>query len=370
MGWLADESATAIKHIARVVREDSGKYPTETDVAGFSYAELFGGSKRMPDKFRLPGSMRLNVKTASDEEIFNFVVKMTALYLQSLDYMRDLQGHYVGSPYDQFLRKNNLPLAPDVGEMPLAYSERLLAQIENLKGISYVTTKDNRFYLHKQAFVFGEHELAGMKTFFTSGKCIQCHSAPDFTDHLFHNTGVSQADYDQIHGAGSFMKLDVPNLAKRNAQADLFLPPTPENPFAKSLFRSAPSREDSRRADLGVWNVFANPAMPKPQSQLRTAICQSLEVNCDILSDDEILQLSLGMVKTPSVRDLGQSAPYLHTGQAEDLEGVVRLYQSYSAMARSGLVRNADPKLGQIQLTHEDQAGLAAFLRALNEDYQ
>jgi hypothetical protein len=41
-----------------------------------------------------------------------------------------------------------------------------------------------------------------------------------------------------------------------------------------------------------------------------------------------------------------------------------------SRLAREGRVRNADPDLSGILLKDEDVAPLAAFLRALNEDYE
>jgi cytochrome c peroxidase len=75
------------------------------------------------------------------------------------------------------------------------------------------------------------------------------------------------------------------------------------------------------------------------------------------------------LFKTPGLRDLGQSAPYLHTGQEDTLEAVVDFYIRASALARAEALRNAAPELSGVALTGDDVTPLAAFLRALNEDY-
>ena len=51
-------------------------------------------------------------------------------------------------------------------------------------------------------------------------------------------------------------------------------------------------------------------------------------------------------------------------------EEVVAFYVDVSARARAGQLRNADPQLAKVMLTSEDVAPLAAFLRALTEDYE
>ena len=73
-----------------------------------------------------------------------------------------------------------------------------------------MAAQDGRFELHAQAFQFGEAELQGLKLFL--GNCIACHAPPQFTDHRLHNTGVSQANYDALFGAGAFAALEIPSL--------------------------------------------------------------------------------------------------------------------------------------------------------------
>jgi cytochrome c peroxidase len=73
--------------------------------------------------------------------------------------------------------------------------------------------------------------------------------------------------------------------------------------------------------------------------------------------------------KTPGLRDLGHSAPCLHTGRADTLEAVLALYGEFSELARRGRIRNPSPEVAGIAITRADGAALTAFLRSLNEDY-
>lgn len=77
----------------------------------------------------------------------------------------------------------------------------------------------------------------------------------------------------------------------------------------------------------------------------------------------------VALFKTPPLRDLGSSDPYLHTGRMNTLENVISFYQNFSQLARANGVRNADPQLSRIFLDNSALAPLSAFLRALNEDY-
>jgi hypothetical protein len=102
-----------------------------------------------------------------------------------------------------------------------------------------------------------------------------------------------------------------------------------------------------------------DPAIP-PEFRLPP----ELRLDVESASDE-----SIALFKTPGLRDLGQSAPYLHTGQKDTLEDVIRFYITTSNLARTGQLRNAAPELRAMVLTPGDVDALAAFLRALNEDY-
>jgi cytochrome c peroxidase len=84
---------------------------------------------------------------------------------------------------------------------------------------------------------------------------------------------------------------------------------------------------------------------------------------------NEVLARTIALFKTPTLRDLAHSGPYLHTGRMNSIEGVLRFYQKFATKARHGQVRNADSELAKIFLSEADIGPLAAFIRSLNEDY-
>ncbi len=112
-----------------------------------------------------------------------------------------------------------------------------------------------------------------------------------------------------------------------------------------------------------MWNVFANTDFPAPQQRLQDVMCPSSP--CDLT---QTLPLTVGF-KTPTLRDLGHSQPYLHTGRMDTIEKVLDFYRHAALQAQAGRLRNADPNIAGISIDEQDAAALAAFLRALNEDY-
>jgi cytochrome c peroxidase len=278
--------------------------------------------------------------------------------MDSLVFEKDDAGDFNGSAYDLFLRKNGLPLHPEAGEDPQAYASRLRAGIEALSAPRWVSDADGKLALHTHAFQFGADELAGLRAFLDEnrGHCASCHTPPAFSDFLFHATGVSQDEYEAVHGSGAFAQLAVPPLANR-AMVD-------------PAFLSIPDAAKPGHADLGLWGVFANPALPDPQPTLKTTLCAQLQLADAACSDAAALDGALVRFKTPGLRDLGHSAPYMHNGAFDTLEDAVARYLPAAEAARAGRLRNGDPAMAAIHLAEADVAPLAAFLRSLDEDYR
>ncbi len=375
-GWLPGERSTAVAHIARVVREDDGSGPLAQSGGGPYKKVLTGTDTTLPVSLRLPAEFRLNPDTASDSEILAAIARLVTAYLQQLEFQRDADGAFSGSPYDAFLQKNALPRQPSPGESDGRYSVRLRTLIGSLASPAFITPADGSFQQHSQDFRFGPSELAGLKTFLAIpdtappggghlGNCVACHSAPAFTNFSFHNTGAAQLEYDGIHSAGSFASLAIPALAERTAQPAQYLPPSGLYPTGTGKYLSPASPAKPGFTDLGLWNVFANPAVPDVQTSLHTHLRGALGNQ----SDSRLLPLTIGLFKTPGLRDLGHSAPYLHNGSQPTLSAVLDFYVEASDLARAGQLRNADPEIAKISLTPGDLAPLADFLRALNEDY-
>jgi cytochrome c553 len=194
--------------------------------------------------------------------------------------------------------------------------------------------------------------------------CTACHTAPDFTDRHFHNNGASQDEYDSVHGSGSFAKLKIPDYGERESRFDQYMPATPQHPRATGVFRLPPTKSNPNAADLGLWNVFGNPDLPEPQAAIRRILCGN--DSCDPKTN---LPRTIALFRTPTLRDLGDTSPYMHTGRLATIEDVLQYYINISELAKQGQLRNGAPELKAINLSQEDIKPLAAFLRSLNEDY-
>lgn len=390
-GWLPGEKAQAIAHVARVVRGDDGSGDLAQQFDGLSYRLLFTGTNSaIPDDFKLPPQFRTFVGSGTDQEIFDAVVRVVAAYVNGLLFSQtEDSGALIRSPFDVFLEINGLPQQPDANETPIDYSRRLRTFI-NAPGFApqFVTTNPNRqdgqFQFHSQPFAFGAQELEGLKVFLAEpatlpaspaeliagriGNCLACHAAPNFTDFKLHNTGTTQKEYDDIHGAGQFAGLSIPNLATRNTSYDLFLPATETHPAALEPFRAIPAAGSPELTDLGAWNVFANPDIPGPQEKIKKILCDEQQP-CP-LSDATLLDRAIARFKTPGLRDLGHSAPYMHNGQFDTLDDIIAFYRLVAGQARAATLRNGASQLQGIALSPGDIAPLVAFLKSLNEDYQ
>lgn len=384
-GWLATEEAEAIAQVANVIRKDDGTGDLAAENGKLSYRTVLESKdSTVSAEFQIPTEYRLDLSQATDAEILQAVSKLIGAYVNSLIFEQDDQKQFSGSPYDLFLKKNKLPQKPLVGENPFQYSQRLLNLINQLGNPQFVSSGEKTFQFHSQDFVFGPKELEGLKTFFKTpnslplspqtiaqgklGNCVACHAAPSFSDFKFHNTGAAQEEYDAIHGDGAFVALNIPSLKERLANPEAFLPATGNHPNGKGIFISIPSKENAQLTDLGIWNVFANLDFPLGQGKLLKILCEQQEDKTKCNQED-LLPLSVAYFKTPGLRDLGHSAPYLHTGQQDTLESVIQHYIRFSNLAREGKVRNHSKELLGIALTANDIESLTAFLKSLNEDY-
>ncbi|MDI1311529.1 MbnP family protein [Prosthecobacter sp.] len=104
-------------------------------------------------------------------------------------------------------------------------------------------------------------------------------------------------------------------------------------------------------------------------------VSQSFASNGLELAEDDLGRMAVtqnaadrGKFKTPSLRNVARTAPYMHDGRFTTLEEVVEHYSS-------GVQRNAtlDPNLakhpeGGIQLTTQEKADLVAFLKTLTDE--
>ena len=183
------------------------------------------------------------IGSASDQEIFDAVVKVVAAYVKGLRFSQtDDAGNLIRSPFDVFLSRNGLPQQPNSGETPLDYSRRLLTLVNGLASPQFVTRNPNNPSLNgKFQFHRLNHSYSGLRNWQVSkyflqnqplrqpphrqnwlagkvGNCLACHAAPNFTDFKLHNTGIAQNEYDDIHGNMDHSWLSRFRLSLQNLQ--------------------------------------------------------------------------------------------------------------------------------------------------------
>ncbi len=386
-GWLPPEQLGAVSHIAKVVREDDGRSELAGEFEFIPYKTLLLGTfQEIPEALRLPEEFRIDVTTATNDAVLQAVSRLIGAYVNNLIFTQDEAGEFNASPYDRFLAKNNLPRKPAEGESHLNYTRRLRQMLDQLSPPLFINNSEGTFRFHFQNFTFGPLELEGLKTFLREpaastlsieernsghiGNCLACHAAPLFSDFRFHNTGVTQAEYDKIHGENNFQNLFIPDFFTRNDNASLYLTANAQNPAGSGMFLDIPDLSKPGHTDLGMWNVFGNPFIPTPQSALQNLLCEQLDSLVSSCAPEQILPFTIGMFKTPNLRDSGHSAPYMHEGSFDTLDQVIQHYIDFSEHAQAGLMRNPPREFLQMSLKPEDISALVSFLKALNEDYE
>ena len=76
------------------------------------------------------------------------------------------------------------------------------------------------------------------------------------------------------------------------------------------------------------------------------------------------LKLMKGAFKTPTLRDVTDTAPYFHDGSADDLMSVVEHYDKGGSV-----VTNLSPNMKKLSLSKKEKADLVAFLKALTSEH-
>ena len=377
-GWGPEQGQQAVAHIATIIRQDNGMNTPAAEYGCYlSYSVIFlGTDPSIPSDCLLPPQYRLDVTQATDDQIVNDIAELIAQYMAGLLFKQDENGNYYASPYDVFIRINHLPAQPAAGETDQQYAARVYQQVLALTNPAFVDGTYGSFKYHAQPFAFGAVELAGLKIFLATatgatdgsqhaGNCAACHLPPNFTDFRFHNNGASQEEYDAANGSGAFMGLNIPTLAQRNQNFDQYMPVSANHPNATETFRHPAVAGSLQYADLGLWNVYLNPDIPNPQANLASIVC-ALVQNCAV---DQGLATTIAQFKTPTLRDLEDSAPYFHNGSKLTFNDVVQFYVTNSQLARQGLLRNPPLEFQGMSLSQGDLQALVAFLESLTEDY-
>ncbi len=357
MGWKKSEKDLALKNIVNIIRNDNGSGDLAQEFGGPYRKVLLGIDPSIPDEFKLPKDKRVDVLSISDDALISMVVDFVTAYLDSLNFETNEAGEFIGSPYDEFLKINNISAAPKNGQSILDYTRELLRDFSQLESPKFVKAK--YYNNHKKSFEFGAKEWEGLQVFFNlypqksnvRGMCMNCHMPPLFTDQKFHNIGVTQKEYDQVHGKGSFYSLKIPDYQQRKKD---------------QFYLARPDINDPQKVDLGVWNFFARKDKVSLTQLVKKMVCFD-EEHC---TNEYLLPTMIARFKTPSLRNLGHSAPYLHNGSAPTLEAVLEQYLDAAKLTKAGRLRNGAPQLRMMNIKSQHIEPLKAFLKALNENYE
>lgn len=312
MGWLPGEESQAFDRVCEIIVKDAGDATNRTA------------------SYRVDFKVAFDVDPAdiSNAEVIERVATAIAEYMRTQKSSRT-------TPFDLFLKANGFDPAPAANEESKQYGGRLLTAIAALE----------RKHALKMPGGFDGAALKGLKVFFRTdgdaavGNCVACHAPPLFTDFSFHNMGISQSEYDQINGEGSFAELKIPSAGEVKRPS--------------TRFREIPSKQKPGCVDLGFWNFVDLKSSP-------------LRHNGE--NDDQFLRRMIGTFKTPTLRNLSYTSPYMHTGGFSSLESALEEVMRLSELSRAGRVREADDNLKKIKLREADIPAVVAFLNTLNED--
>jgi cytochrome c peroxidase len=179
-----------------------------------------------------------------------------------------------------------------------------------------------------------EAQKRGWEVFKGKAKCIECHSfsmaSPFFTDFKFHNTGIASNDmnFEQLTG-----------LARQIAESE--------------TIRS-----------IKPIKVTNDPPVSVRQTQGASALLAHAQGFTELGRYLVTKQpKDIGAFKTPTLRDIELTTPYMHNGSQKTLIDVVRFYN------RGGnATPNLDERMHALNLNDEEMNALVEFMRTLTSD--
>src|SRR5215813_206099 len=74
-----------------------------------------------------------------------------------------------------------------------------------------------------------------------------------------------------------------------------------------------------------------------------------------------------GVFKTPGLRNIERTAPYMHNGSFKTLEEVIEFYNDGGGRGRGLAVLGQDSKVTKLDLNEQQKKDLVSFLKSLND---
>lgn len=176
----------------------------------------------------------------------------------------------------------------------------------------------DRYYFADDHQAMGPAAVRGLALFVGKARCVSCHRIEQtqalFTDNRFHNIGVG---FKRIHGNEAKTASEFLHSKRAGASVD------------KTVLTKR------NMSELGRFAVTENPT-------------------------------TVGAFKTPTLRNIEKTAPYMHDGSLDSLEAVVDFYNN------GGREQEDDPLSGFLSggirplgLSKAEKTDLVAFLKAL-----
>ena len=159
------------------------------------------------------------------------------------------------------------------------------------------------------------NEIRGLKLFLGKAGCASCHSGPHLSDGMFHNIGVAQTGA-HVPAADNGRFADIPGLVA---------------------------------SAMNVDGVYSDDRLTGRLTGLTATP-----------PDD-----TKAAFRTPSLRGVAETGPYMHAGQLATLEDVVAFYDRGGDTPSAG---TKDTLIKRLSLTTLERADLVAFLRTLSGD--
>ena len=194
----------------------------------------------------------------------------------------------------------------NIGKSIAAYSRRILPGRSRFDDYAAAALVNDR---ERMSELFSAEEAEGLRLFFGDGQCTDCHNGPLFTNGTFHNIGLplpQGSRFDQGRSLGTFQVVE-------------------------DVFNCQGEYSDAKEEEC-------------------------VELRFIKLEGEELI----GAFKVPGLRNVAETAPYMHNGIFPDLEAVMRHY-NHAPPAFPG---HSD--LVPLAFTEEQSEAVIAFLLTLS----
>lgn len=194
----------------------------------------------------------------------------------------------------------------NLGKALAAYQRRLMPSRARFDEYA-ATLAEKQSAQVKTGSALSDEELAGLRLFLGKGMCVTCHNGPLFTNHEFHNTGV-------LANPG-----ELPAMARYDGV------------------------REARKDPFNCLGEYSDASAD-----------QCIELRFARDTNDLV-----GAHKTPTLRSVALTAPYMHGGQIADLAGVMRHYNQ----APTSMLSHNEAK--PLSLRPPELRALEAFMHTL-----